>query len=1100
MSDSSHDLLRRLFDRAFELPPAARAVFLEQKCRGDEALKKRLEAMLAAAEGSGFLGEPTGAGAAAAAVAAVAPAENAVIGEGPGTVIGPYRLLRQLGEGGFGFVFLAEQSEPVQRQVALKILKPGMDTRQVVSRFEQERQALALMDHPNIARVLDAGATEAGRPFFVMDFVDGVPITAHCDRQRVAIDDRLRLFAQVCDAVQHAHGKGIIHRDLKPSNVLVAMQDGEPHVKVIDFGIAKAIAREPDMTALTELQAVIGTLQYMSPEQAAGSADIDTRSDVYALGVLLYELLTGSTPVDTKTVAGGMFGEVKRLICEVDPPRPSTRLSESQEVLPSLAAQRRLEPKRLGSRVRGELDWIVMKALEKERQRRYGTASELAQDIRRHLHGEPVVAAPPSASYRIRKFVRRHRGLVAAAGAVVLSLLAGVIAFSWQARVAEAERQDAVVARHEAEAQRRLADERATQLAQVADFQQSMLAQIDASAAGARLLRDLRGRHREALAAGERTEQQRTELVASFHRELSRVNGTDAAAKMIEATLLEPAVVAIGARFADQPLVAATLRQTLALSYDKLGRYEKALVLQQEALATRERLLGSDHLDTARSRSDLAVILEHLGRFAESEPLLRQALATRLLQLGPEHADTLLTQANLGGNLRYQSKLAEAETLLVDVLEQSRRVLGAESRATLVRCNLLAYLRIDQGRLADAEPLWREAYEVGTRVFGADDPDVIIWTNNFGGLCSSLGRPKDAERYYHEALAASLRVHGAEHPFSWNMQRNIAHVLIQQGRFAEAEVIQRDVLERRRQALGDEHPDTISSLQGLGIALRQLGRFDEAGPLLEQAYGTMRRLRGQRDLETLNLGVAYASFLMAAGRLDAAEALYRELLAAGEGVWGPEHSDRLIVLNNLGNTLLRQKRSKEAEPMLRELLATRRRVSGESHPETLVAQSCFARAREDQGALDEAEELYRDATAKFVARLGERHPNTLSSRGNLAFLLLARERFADAEVGMRELVGLYTEVAGVGHAQTATARRGLGRALLGQKRFAEAREELLAAESITAALPGVDPERRAVCCDALVRLFEAWHEAEPTAGHEAAAEVWRARAAELRGR
>ena len=332
------------------------------------------------------------------------------ITERPGTVIGPYKLLQQIGEGGMGVVFMAEQTEPIQRTVALKIIKPGMDTRQVIARFEAERQAVAMMDHPNIAKVLDAGTTDSGRPYFVMELVKGVPITKYCDEKHLPLRARLELFVQVCQAVQHAHQKGIIHRDIKPNNVLVAEYDNHAVPKVIDFGVAKATAQKlTERTMFTEFGQVLGTMEYMSPEQSKfNQLDIDTRSDIYSLGVLLYELLAGSTPFEGKRLHAAAFDEMLRIIREEEPPKPSTRLS-SIDTLPSVAANRHTEPARLSKDVRGELDWIVMKALEKDRNRRYETASGFAADIERHLHDEPVEAGPPSAAYRLRKFVRRNK-------------------------------------------------------------------------------------------------------------------------------------------------------------------------------------------------------------------------------------------------------------------------------------------------------------------------------------------------------------------------------------------------------------------------------------------------------------------------------------------------------------------------------------------------------------------------------------------------------------------------------------------------------------------------------------------------------------------
>ena len=413
--------------------PGERAAFLDSACAGDAGLRFRVEALLAAHERPESLLDR----------AAVAPVEGDTLPhasatapvEGPGSRVGPYLLLEPLGEGGMGTVFLAEQHEPVRRKVALKVIKPGMDSKQVIARFEAERQALALMDHPNIAKVLDADTTADGRPYFVMELVKGIPITRFCDEQRLTTRERLELAIPVCQAVQHAHQKGIIHRDLKPSNVLIALYDGKPVPKVIDFGVAKATGpRLTDQTLYTEFGAVVGTLEYMSPEQAEmNNLDIDTRSDIYALGVLLYELLTGTTPLTSRRVKEAALLEVLRVIREEEPPRPSTRLSQSAESLPTISAQRQTEPARLTKLVRGELDWIVMKALEKNRDRRYETANALAMDVQRYLTDEPVQACPPSRWYRLRKVARRHKGVLTAAAVVFLALVAGTAAATWQA-------------------------------------------------------------------------------------------------------------------------------------------------------------------------------------------------------------------------------------------------------------------------------------------------------------------------------------------------------------------------------------------------------------------------------------------------------------------------------------------------------------------------------------------------------------------------------------------------------------------------------------------------------------------------------------------
>jgi WD40 repeat protein/serine/threonine protein kinase len=459
--------LRELFSKAAECQSAEeQAAFLDQACRGDAELRAQLEELLQAQREAGsFLQEPSASP--AATVDEVRAAER------PGTVIGPYKLLQQLGEGGMGAVFLAEQTEPVQRKVALKLIKSGMDSRQIIARFEAERQALALMDHPNIAKVLDGGATADGRPYFVMELVKGVPITRYCDEHHLTPRERLELFVPVCQAVQHAHQKGIIHRDLKPSNVMVCLYDGRPAPKVIDFGVAKAAGPKlTEKTLFTEVGSVVGTLEYMSPEQAElNQLDIDTRSDIYSLGVLLYELLTGTTPLERKRFKAAAFLEVLRLIREEESPRPSTRLSTA-EGLPSIAANRGLEPKKLSGLVRGELDWMVMKALEKDRNRRYESANGLAMDVQRYLADEPVQACPPSQSYRLKKFLRRNKGPVLATALVLLALVLGIVAASWQAvkagnaaakeaeqrQLADNEKTAAIAARKTAEEQRDRAD------------------------------------------------------------------------------------------------------------------------------------------------------------------------------------------------------------------------------------------------------------------------------------------------------------------------------------------------------------------------------------------------------------------------------------------------------------------------------------------------------------------------------------------------------------------------------------------------------------------------------------------------------------------
>ena len=644
-------------------------------------------------------------------------------GESAGDQIGPYHLLEALGEGGFGTVWLAEQKTPVKRRVALKILKPGMDTREVIARFEAERQALAMMDHPNIARVFDAGATATGRPYFAMERVRGVAIVDYCRIERLDTPARLRLFVQVCQAIQHAHQKGVIHRDIKPSNVLVTMHDDRALVKVIDFGIAKAVnGGLTPTTVYTQVGQMIGTPIYMSPEQAALTGlDIDTRADIYSLGVLLYELLTGTTPFSHKELTSQGYAEMLRIVREVDPPRPSTRLATLRDARAALPES---DARRLGTMLRGDLDWITMKCLEKDRTRRYDTANALAMDVLRHLNGEAVVAAPPSQSYRIGKFVRRNRGGVIAAGIIVAALIMGMIGTLWQARRAEAEATRALAA--EAEARHR-----ADALEQVAAFQDSQLSGIDPERMGERL--------RQSVVAAAPEDRRETVRAA-----LAGVNFTDLALSTLDENIFDRALAAIDERFATQPLVAARLLQTLADTLVELGRLDRAAVPQAKALEIRRRELGDQHPDTLTAIAGTGNLHYSQGRLDEAERFYRQALDGRRATLGALHPDTLMSINDFGELLFEQGHRAEAEPYFREALAGRRAVLGNAHLDTLTSINDLGASLTAQGKLAEAEPFYREALDTRRRTLGDAHAATQESLYNMGGLLRALSRFDDA--------------------------------------------------------------------------------------------------------------------------------------------------------------------------------------------------------------------------------------------------------------------------------------------------------------------------------------------------------------------
>jgi serine/threonine protein kinase len=584
--------------------------------------------------------------------------------ERPGTVIGPYKLMEQIGEGGMGLVFVAEQQHPVRRKVALKIIKPGMDTRQVVARFEAERQALALMDHPHIAKVLDGGETAGGRPYFVMELVKGVPITQFCDDNRLALRERLELFVPVCSAVQHAHQKGIIHRDLKPSNVLVASHDGKPVVQVIDFGVAKAVGqRLTDKTVYTQFAQLVGTPLYMSPEQAGQSSlDVDTRSDVYALGVLLYELLTGTTPFDKGRLHTVGYDEMRRIIREEEPARPSTRLSTLGQAAATVSANRQSDPQKLSRLMRGELDWIVMKALEKDRNRRYESASAFAADVQRYLADEPVLACPPTLRYRLGKLLRKHRGPAAAVAAVWLVLICGIAATAAAYFQADAAKR--------AEAEQRRAAEQARDEARQAE-------------AEARATADFLTFDMMALAPAGETDDKRT----AIH------DAIDAAVPEVDRLL------------GRQPRVEAAVRHVIGSAYRFLGEYDKARPQLERAVALRRRELGEDHPSTLSSQHNLCTVLHVQGQLGEAEALARCVLDARRGQLPPGHRDIASSLALLGLILTDRGRPERAEPLLREALDTFAAAFPDDHwRVANVR-SLLGGCLVRQGRYAEAEPL-----------------------------------------------------------------------------------------------------------------------------------------------------------------------------------------------------------------------------------------------------------------------------------------------------------------------------------------------------------------------------------------------------------
>jgi serine/threonine protein kinase len=815
-----------LLHAALALPPGrARRAFLDQACATRPALRQRLDTLLEARQ-------PPQEGRAGDTV----PASRATLkldfpdkpgSETVGQVIGRYRLLERVGEGGCGVVYVAEQTEPVRRRVALKVIKLGMDTKQVVARFEAERQVLAMMDHPNIAKVLDAGTTGPhptsghplpsdgrgaggegyyGRPYFVMELVRGIRITDYCDQANLSTKERLDLFIKVCQAIQHAHQKGIIHRDIKPSNILVTLHDGVPVPKVIDFGIAKATeGRLTDATVYTQLHQFIGTPAYMSPEQAEMSElDIDTRSDIYSLGVLLYELLAGSTPFDAKELMAAGIDAMRKTIREQEPPRPSTRLSQTlvaadvrrlnspsadkptteDEVRAS--SRRLLRIKETIALIKGDLDWIVMKCLEKDRTRRYETANGLVADLKRHLNHEPVVARPPSAAYRFQKAWQRNRLACAAGLCIAVALILGLVASLWQAHRARIERDAATCARQQAEALNRFLTE-------------DLLFQA---------IPDQNPRERK----------------------ISLEEGLRLAAQRLDQ---KPEI-------ARQPELEAALRLSVGVTCFRLGLLDEAELHLRRAWDIRQTTLGPRHVETLLAQLAYCVFLnEGLRRFEESEIPSREAWEGLVSVLGPEHLQTLEALDNYGMILAQLGKYELSERRLRQCLQVRERVLGPNAPLTLTSLNNLSLLFSLRGELQEAERVQRDVLERYRRTGLLNREDAFATAYNLGLNLFFQGRTEEAGQLLTELYTRATSFFGPEHYHTMHIQQTRLRILVEFQRWEEAVAMARTTLEVRRRTTPQQE-GTGRTLLYLGHALIALGKLDEAEPYLQEALALFR--------------------------------------------------------------------------------------------------------------------------------------------------------------------------------------------------------------------------------------------------------------------
>jgi serine/threonine protein kinase/Flp pilus assembly protein TadD len=854
---------------------------------------------------------------------------------------GKYRLLQEIGSGGMGIVYQADQTEPFHRRVAVKIIKIGMDTRQVVARFEAERQALAVMDHPNIAKAFDAGVTATGRPYFVMEFISGIPITAYCDEYKLSMRQRLELFIPVCQAVQHAHQKGVIHRDLKPSNVLVTVNEGQAVPKIIDFGIARATEHHlAQQTIFTEQGQMIGTPEYMSPEQAEMSGlDIDTRTDIYSLGVMLYELLIGVLPFEPKELRRAGYAAIQRIIRETEPPKASTRLGALKATQSEIAEKRKTDLDTLLRELRGDLDWITTKAMDKDRTRRYESASGFAADIRHYLSNEPVIARPPSATYKIAKFAKRHKaglgaGVLTAAALIVGLMLAlmGLI----RARRAEVR-----------------ANQEAQTSTQVSDF-----------------------------------------LVRMF--EISDPGGARGN-KLTARAILDGGASKIRSELKDQPLVQARLMSTMGKVYRNLGLYAAARPLLEDALKIQGEHLGPDHPDVATSLNNLAVLYGNQGKYDQAEPLYKRALAVREKALGPDHPDVAASLNNLATLYTTQGRYAEAEPLLKRSLAVREKALGPDHPSVAESLHNLAAIYDKQGRYAEAEPLFKRSLAIHEKALGPDHPNVAASLHYLATLYTTQGRYAEAEPLLKRSLAIREKVLGPDHPDVAASLDSLALLYTTQGRYAEAEPLYKRSLAIWEKALGPDHPNVAMSLNNLALLYDNQGRYAEAEPLLKRSLAVREKALGPDHPDVAmslnNLALLYDK----QGRYAEAEPLLKRSLAVREKALGPDHPNVAASLLYLAALYRAQGRYAEAEPLLKRSLAVREKALGPDHPNVAASLLYLAALYTTQGRYAEAEPLYKRSLAIWEKALGPDHPNVAMSLNNLALLYRATKREKEAQ-------------------------------------------------------------------------------------------------------
>ena len=1019
MRNNNWKRVKQIFEAGLDCPKDERQSFLDRECGQDASLRQAVEELLASDEQTAEFLNPPSRGAAMSLLTGMLEDDTAEPRQ-----LGKYRLVKTIASGGMGTVYAAVRVDgQYDQEVAVKLIKPGMATEDILRRFRQERQTLARFDHPNIARILDGGAADNGAPYLVMEYIHGKPLHRYCDDRRLTINDRLDIFRTACSAVQYAHRNLVVHRDLKPGNMLVS-DDGQ--LKLLDFGIAKILDDGPDHNgdATTDSSQRYMTPQYASPEQLRGDP-ITTASDVYSLGVVLYELLTGHRPYE---IAGKRQEEAKRMVDEADPALPSTAVFRSHQSAATgttttpeaISLVRKTQPDKLRRHLQGDLDTIVLTAMHKDIHRRYQSVEQFADDIDRYLSCMPVRARRDSVGYKFNKFIKRHKLAVTAGILLTISIAAGTVG--------------TVVGLVNTAAALSIAEDESAKAQQVTKFLEKMLAAADPNA--------------------ERTDATVREVL-------------DQTAARLDADLV------------GEPAVRAAIHHVLGTTYASLGAYDVSEEHLRKAIAIREDQLGAVHLHTADSLNALGGVLHESGRNDEAEVMVARALDVLTELNMDESASSVPMHTNRAKLLQAAGRHAEAVTLFENALDLNRDLNGDAHPNTLHALNNVAAAYARSGDYAASGTAYRHLLDWSEETFGAQSPWTLAYANNFAALQSRQGDDAGAEQLYREIVDASLGRLGEQHPHTLKALSNLAFTLRRQGQLDEAEALYQRVLDGRTELLGEGHRDTILTMNKLGLLYREQRRMDVAERMLNRGIDAGIESLGANHPAVMELQNSLALLYVNQRRYDEAEPLFRQIVEAGTEVFGPSDMRTLDYLANLSSLYIRMERTTEAEAMLNNQLALQTEALGAKHVRTLRTRNQLAFLLLTSKRYGEALEHYEPLAELYTKLNGETHRSTLIVMNNLGRTLLGMGRADDAEEVFVALLVAADKALPEDHWLLALFEAYYGDCMTALGRYEEAERFLLGSYEV---LKGHrDASRARTVAEHLVSLYETWNKPDDAA-------------------